>query len=125
MNCFSAALLFVPFLILMGCGGTEKDQAFGSDANGYVCRKCEARFYTDRAVFAEACPNCEAGEITEVMAFVCPADKAVTLAPRGIDIAPCAKCGKPVRELKLPQAAELKAWGAGHQPEEKVAAASP
>lgn len=118
--CFALACL-----TLAGCAKSESDQAFDSDANGYMCRKCRAKFSTARSVFAERCPECGAGEITEVMAFVCPADKTVILAPRGLDAVPCTQCGKLVREVKLPQAAELKAWGAAPQPEENVMTSTP
>lgn len=113
-------LLGLALLPGAGCAKSASEQAFDSDANGYVCAKCGERFYTERSVAAEFCPKCKAGEIEEVMAFVCPEDQQVILAPRSLQAAPCSVCGKLVKEVKLPQASELKAWGASGQEKDSV-----
>ena len=113
-NAISAAVAML-LLLAAGCTKNQTGEAFESNANGYACLKCNERFYTDRSVAAEVCPKCKSPELAEVMGFVCTEDGAVTLVPRGLDLVPCTKCGKPVRELKLPQESELKAWGASRQ----------
>jgi len=95
----------------MGCGKSQVDLALDSDANGYSCRKCRVMFYTDRDVFATRCPECKEPVPEMVLGFVCPADKQVTLAPRGKGTAPCSKCGKSVSSQSIPREAEFKTWG--------------
>jgi len=99
-------------VLLVGCGKNQVDQALDSDANGYLCRKCQAKFYTAREVFPTKCPECQQPGVEMVLGFVCPADQVVTLAPRGKGTAACSKCGKPTSSLSIPREADFKAWGA-------------
>ena len=108
--------------LFAACGRNPSQQAFDSNANGYACTSCGQKFYTERSVAAEFCPNCKAAEIEDVMAFVCPDDQQVILAPRTFESAPCPSCRKLVRQVKLPQEAELVAWGASRQEPESVMA---
>src|SRR6059036_1091369 len=55
-----------------GCKQRRIDQALESDANGYLCQVCKAKFYTDRAVFANVCPSCKSTQLAQVVGFVCP-----------------------------------------------------
>lgn len=121
--CFLLSAILV--LASMGCGKSASDQAFDSDANGYACTQCGEKFYTKRDVAAEFCPKCKAPEIEDVMAFVCPEDQQVILAPRSFQAAPCPTCRKLVKEVKLPQEDELQKWGASKQEPASVMASRP
>jgi len=96
-----------------GCrkGGTAQ-QASTSDANGYVCAKCQTKFYVPDDVFADKCPSCGAMEVVEVIGFVCDSCGNLNLAPKGPEAVPCAKCGARAGSKKLPRADELADWGA-------------
>ena len=98
-------------LLVTSCG-VKVDQALDSDANGYLCRKCQAKFYSDRSVFATRCPDCKEGNPETVLGFVCPDDQQVTFAPRGKGMASCSKCGKTVQGISIPREVDLKKWGA-------------
>lgn len=115
----------VPLLALMvclgcGCGKSQVDQALDSDANGFLCLDCKAKFYTDREVFANHCPACRKANIEMVVGFNCPADKHVTHAPRGKGFVACEQCGKVTSALSIPREAELKTWGAEHRTSAEV-----
>ena len=103
-----------------GCGKSHVDEALSSDANGYLCLKCQAKFYTERTVFPTRCPQCKKPNIEEVMGFVCEADKQMTLGPRGRGAVACSKCGKMTMALALPRASDLKSWGAAKKTEAEV-----
>ena len=104
-----------------GCGKSPVDRALTSDARGYFCPGCNAKFYTEYAVIADACPQCRSMDIREVVGFVCAIDQHTTLAPRGRGAVSCEKCGKPVSRLSLPREAELKAWHAVRKTRAEVA----
>lgn len=105
--------LFVAGLALgSGCRKNAIDQALESDANGYVCGKCNARFYTAREVFPIHCPQCKEKDILQVVSYICAADKHATVSPRGRAGMPCEKCGKPTAGMGIPREVDLKAWGA-------------
>ena len=106
--------------LLAGCGKSAMDQALDSDANGFVCPSCKARFYTDRDVFPTRCPQCQKIKVEMVLGFVCPDDKHVTYAPRGHGSASCEECGKSTSSLSIPREAELKAWGATKKTKSEV-----
>ena len=95
-----------------GCTRTSVDQALSSDANGFVCVKCAAKFYLPSDVFPAHCPQCKAPEIEMVMGYVCAADQHVTIGPRSKRGSPCEQCGKVASALSLPREADLKTWGA-------------
>lgn len=97
---------------LAGCGKPAIDKGLESDANGYMCLICKAKFYTDRAVFAGHCPQCKQPNVQMVVGQVCPADKHVSIAPRGRGSGLCEQCGKATRGICLPSEQDLKAWGA-------------
>ena len=103
---------FVLFAVFAGCGKSEVDRALDSDANGYVCLKCMAKFYTERSVFPTRCPECKKPNIEQVLGYVCEADKQVTLGPRGRGAVPCSKCAKPTSRLSIPRELDFKTWGA-------------
>ena len=106
------ALVLLILISLPGCKKSQVDQALDSDANGYICRQCQAKFYTAREVFPTRCPECKQPRVEMVLGFVCPTDQQVTLAPRGKGTAACSKCGKATSSLSIPREADFKAWGA-------------
>ena len=97
---------------LVGCGKSQINKGLESDANGYLCLSCKAKFYTARDVFAGHCPQCQAPNVQLVVGVVCPADNHVTLFARGRGSGVCEECGKPVQAIFIPGEKELKAWGA-------------
>lgn len=100
-------------ILAAGCDKNRQvEEALNSDANGYLCLKCTARFYTDRDVFASHCPQCKAPNIEMAIGFVCEADKHVTYGARGRGTRACEQCGKVTSALSLPRESDLKAWGA-------------
>lgn len=110
----AVAVLLLPVL-LAGCGKSEVNQALDSDANGYLCQACKTKFYTERELFADFCPNCQNGDIRQVVGFVCSHDGHVTLAPRGPGFRACEKCGKSTSALSIPREKELQTWGAARK----------
>jgi DNA-directed RNA polymerase subunit RPC12/RpoP len=115
-----AMIVFLAGLFGTGCGKNEIDRALDSDANGYLCRICKARFYTSREVFANVCPACKTTQIIQVVGFVCPDDHYVSIGPRGTGTIVCEKCNKPTSGLSIPREAELKQWGAAKKSRAEV-----
>ena len=107
-------------LLIPSCGRSKVDQALDSDANGYQCLECKSKFYTERNLFADFCPQCKNANIQPVVGFVCAADEHVTLAPRGRGFLPCAKCGKATSRLSIPRESDLKTWGAARKSRQEV-----
>jgi hypothetical protein len=105
-------LLLCLLLIVPACGKRQIEKALDSDANGYACLDCGAKFYTDREVFATFCPQCKKKTVQQVLGFVCPVDKQVTIDARGRGARGCEKCGKPTSAVSIPTETQLKAWGA-------------
>ena len=130
-----AVMLTVWAFACAGLAGCRKDvtrSAMESDANGYVCKN-DHKFYTDRDLFADKCPQCGTIELSEVYGYVCelkttspqrPAGCGhVTLASRGGGKggpSQCEQCKRPVSAIKLPSAKELAAWGATKASRDKV-----
>ena len=105
-------LLYLAIIALAGCKKEPGLAALDSDANGYVCTQCGAKFYTDRKVFAEFCPNCKSTNIRPVVGYVCDKCQHVTLSTQAHTSVTCEQCQALVAASKLPSAAELAAWGA-------------
>src|SRR5262249_48677398 len=98
--------------LLSGCGQGKIDHTLDSDANGYLCLTCKAKFYTARSVFADFCPQCKSPNVQQVVGFVCAADQHTTIAPRGPGFLACEQCGKTTSALSIPREKDFKAWGA-------------
>ena len=79
---------------------------------GTLCQKCQAKFYTERSVFAEFCPACKASEIQQVVCFVCDKDGQTAVLPRTKGAIPCVKCQAPMASIRLVREADLQPWGA-------------
>ena len=105
-------LLLLGLIGLSGCFKSESEAALETDANGYLCQSCRAKFYTERAVFADICPNCKSLQLAQVVGFACQDDGFVTVAARGAGFVACEKCRKHVSSLVIPREEALKAWGA-------------
>ncbi len=106
--------------LFAGCNEAEVDQALDSDANGYVCLACKAKFYTARKVFPTRCPDCKKPNIEQAVGFVCQADKQMTIDSRGHRSVPCKQCGATTAGLGIPREVDFKAWGAGLKTEAEV-----
>jgi hypothetical protein len=105
---FTCALAFA----LLGCSKEEnRGELLDSDANGFLCRQCNLKFYTARSIYADICPACKSTDIVQVIGFFCDKDQHVTLTPKAKS-ATCEKCSNPVGQVRLPTAAQLTAWGA-------------
>jgi hypothetical protein len=114
-----ACCCLVALLLVSGCGKDVAEQASDSDANGYLCLKCNARLYAERSVFlGPTCPKCSQPALTEVVSYLCPADNHLTIRSRSDDRAgaACESCRKPVNGMRLPRENELKSWGATKHP---------
>jgi len=116
LRCALLALL----ALLGGCGRDSVEQALSSDANGYLCRDCKTRFYVDREVFADFCPQCKSLAIDQVVGFVCSEDGHTTIGPRGRGSVRCEKCGQATSGLSIPKAADLQQWGAAKKDRKQV-----
>ena len=98
-----------------GCKKNLAEQATESDANGYLCAKCNAKFYTKRSVFPSACPQCRDADIIEVVGYYCERCKHLTILKRpgrGNERIACEKCSAPLSGMRLPREKNLQDWGA-------------
>jgi DNA-directed RNA polymerase subunit RPC12/RpoP len=103
-------------LVGSGCKKDVASEASDSDANGYLCQNCSAKFYTDRSVFiGPKCPKCGEDRLFEVVAYRCAKDQNVMFRSargdsRGLT---CEKCQASLANaMFLPRAKDLEAWGA-------------
>ena len=123
----SHALNLVRWLVLAqmvflfgGCGRNEADKALETDANGFLCSVCNAKFYTARDVFPDFCPACHSPQIVRVLGFICKSDNYTTMGPRSRASMKCEKCGMPTSSLSIPHEADLRAWGAAKKTRREV-----
>jgi hypothetical protein len=107
-----AAAVLMVLAFAAGCGKDAAAEAGDSDANGYFCRACQAKFYTERAVFAARCPSCQSTDLAPVVGFLCDKDRRTTIVPRAGDSAKCEQCDARLENIRLPHENELRAWGA-------------
>jgi hypothetical protein len=99
-------------ILLAGCGKNATEQNLVSDANGFFCRACKLKFYTEAPVFAERCPACKSSDLAAVLGFQCYKDQHLNLTPQGPKSLACEKCQAEATGIKMPSAAQLQAWGA-------------
>jgi DNA-directed RNA polymerase subunit RPC12/RpoP len=115
-----AGFILASWLGVAGCGKDAATEASDSDANGYLCAKCGAKFYTDRSVFLTLkCPKCQQEGLVQVVGYVCAKDNHVTVMGRNDDrsgTTACEKCGGPLGAMRLPREKDLRAWGATQAP---------
>lgn len=110
---------FVCLGVLMGLTACKKDagiSALETDANGYVCLKCGAKFYTERTVFiGPRCPKCNEDTLMQAVGYYCDKDKHLTIRASEGDRqgAVCEKCqAHLMNAMKAPRESDYKAWGA-------------
>lgn len=104
------ATLFSSVLFLASCGKKAANTA-ASEPSGYVCSRCNLKFYTGSEVLAEYCPACKEPDIRPIVAFICEHDGYCTLTPKAKVIA-CEKCRNMTVNRRAPRETELQAWGA-------------
>jgi len=104
------SLGFFALFLLTGCGKKASD-ATTAEANGYICTKCNFKFYTEATVLAEHCPSCKEPNIRAIEAFVCERDGHCTLTQK-VKIVLCEKCQAIATSRRFPTEAELLSWGA-------------
>jgi len=114
---FVAVCLGVALLMSAGCKRDAAADALETDANGYVCLHCGAKFYTDTATtLGPICPKCKDQTLRDVVGYVCAKDHHVTIRSRREDPngpPKCDLCGAPVQDAMIkPHAKDLIAWGA-------------
>ena len=114
---FLALGLVVVALGLTGCSKDPALAAIESDAYGFQCLKCQAKFYTDRkSPLGAKCPKCQQDSIEDAVGYWCEKDQHMTIRPRvsgpaGASV--CEKCGTSLKNaLVSPREKDLKAWGA-------------
>jgi ribosomal protein L37AE/L43A len=112
-------LYFVFVLVAIvgpSCKQDVASDASDSDANGYLCQKCAAKFYTDRSVFiGPKCSKCGEDRLVEVVGYRCAKDQFVIIRPARGDARSlaCEKCQASLANaMFLPRAKDLQAWGA-------------
>jgi DNA-directed RNA polymerase subunit RPC12/RpoP len=99
-------------------GGCSKDpavEAIRTDAHGYLCTKCGAKFYTGAREFLDAkCPNCQQYTLEDVVGYLCPKDHHLTIRPRAAEgAAICEVCQARLKNAMVsPREKDLIAWGA-------------
>ena len=60
---------------LLGCSKEEnRGELLNSDANGFLCRQCNLKFYTSRSIYADICPACKGADVVQVIGFFCETD---------------------------------------------------
>jgi Zn finger protein HypA/HybF involved in hydrogenase expression len=113
----AAALAVVAALHLSGCTKDPAQAAIESDAYGFQCLKCQAKFFTDRkSPLGSKCPKCQQDYIEDVIGYWCEKDKLMTIRPKISGpggAAVCDKCGGSLKNAMIsPQQQDLLAWGA-------------
>jgi hypothetical protein len=109
-------LLTMAWLLTGGCSKESSMAAIETDANGYYCRHCEAKMFTERRVFLENCPRCGEDALVRVVGYWCEADKHLTIRPQvdgqeGAIV--CEQCEAVLKNAMVsPREQDLIAWGA-------------
>jgi hypothetical protein len=104
-------------LLVAGCSKHSGMEAIETDAHGYYCEHCGAKFYTGPNVFMEAdCPKCQQYTLVDVVGYLCPADHHLTLSPQvhgHSNAGVCEVCKAPLKNAMVaPREKDLVAWGA-------------
>ena len=111
-------ILFAACAVLAaGCKKDAAEASIETDANGFICMKCGAKFYTERKESLGAkCPKCQEYGLEDVVGYLCTNDNHITIRPRvsgpeGASV--CEKCGAHlVNAMVMPHEKDLVAWGA-------------
>jgi hypothetical protein len=113
-----AALFRLAVLVtsLTACTKDAGVAAIETDANGYLCLKCGAKFYTERTVFmGSKCPQCKQDTLMQTVGYFCDKDQHLTIRASEGDRqgAICEKCQATlINAMKSPREKDYKAWGA-------------
>jgi DNA-directed RNA polymerase subunit RPC12/RpoP len=98
------------------CNKDAGVSAIETDANGYLCLKCGAKFYTERTVFiGPKCPQCKENTLAQTVGYYCEKDKHLTIRAGEGDRqgAVCEKCqARLTNAMKSPREKDYKEWGA-------------
>ena len=110
-------VLVLASLIPGGCGKDPAMAAIETDAYGFQCTKCQAKFYTDKkSPLGSKCPKCQEDYIQDAVGYWCEKDKHMTIKPRvptSEGAAACEKCGASLKNAMIsPKQKDLVAWGA-------------
>jgi len=101
---------------ITGCNKDAGVSAIETDANGYLCLKCGAKFYTERTVFiGPKCPQCNENTLAQTVGYYCEKDKHLTIRAAEGDRqgAVCEKCeARLTNAMKSPREKDYKEWGA-------------
>jgi DNA-directed RNA polymerase subunit RPC12/RpoP len=108
---WAPAVLLAALTLMVGCGKPQKQSA-ANEVTGYLCPGCKAKFYVERAVVANFCPQCKGTDIQPIVGYVCATDGHLTLNTRRSKLLPCEQCGLQTSSVRQPTAAELEACGA-------------
>jgi hypothetical protein len=119
-NAWRGCLLFCMATLVLALAGCSEDPALDSmqsDANGFMCTSCGAKFYTARKDYMEAqCPKCDQYTVQDVIGYNCVKCKHITLRPKvagPAGAAICEKCGAHLQNAMVsPRQTDLVAWGA-------------
>ena len=102
---------------LTGCGKDAALAAIETDAYGFQCTKCQAKFYTDRkSPLGSKCPKCQQDSIEDAIGYWCEKDQHMTIrlrvsGPAGEAV--CEHCGAALKNAMIsPKQKDLVAWGA-------------
>ena len=109
--------LAITTLLLGGCGKDPALAAIESDAYGFQCLKCKAKFFTGRkSPLGSKCPKCHEDYIADAIGYWCEKDKHLTIrlkvsGPEGAAV--CEQCGATLKNAMIsPKQNDLVAWGA-------------
>jgi DNA-directed RNA polymerase subunit RPC12/RpoP len=111
-------MLLLSFLLMMGgCSEDKAMQSIETDAHGYICQRCQGKFYTGAKVFLEGkCPKCGQEALADVAGYWCEKDQHMTIRSKIVSSATpviCEKCSAPLRgKMVSPKEKDLVAWGA-------------
>ena len=121
----SSVASHLPVLVLLALfgfliGGCSKDpslEVIDTDAHGYLCQHCGAKFYSGRKEFLESkCPKCQQYTLVDVIGYMCRKDDHLTIRPRVTGpqgAAVCEVCRMPLKNAMVaPHEKDLIAWGA-------------
>lgn len=119
---FAPQVIFAPLLasllvMLSGCGKDPSTQSIETDAHGYLCLKCNAKFYTGAREFLESkCPKCQQDTLADVTGYWCEKDRHLSIRPRisgPAGASTCDQCGQTLKNAMVsPRQKDLVAWGA-------------
>jgi hypothetical protein len=107
-------LVAVVALLIGGCSQRADMSTIETDAHGYLCQKCGAKFYTGRREFLESkCPKCQQETLVDVVGYMCQKDNHLTIRAKVASASECEVCGVLLKNSMVsPREKDLKAWGA-------------